>query len=233
MKQSYKSKKINDEILILIKIHREGNRLAGEKIINLIHRFVWKIASRFTKDVKIQEDLVQEAELVVLTEVIPRFDLTSNASFLSYAIFWIMHAMESYIRKNLFICELPSRIETYLKSQKINPDDINTCGKSMFSYVINKMCVNQSFITREGKSIFDTIPSEDIDSDEKYTNIDEYLSLIEYASDRDKKIMEGHFKENKSLTILGKQYGVSRERIRQIVSRSKDRIKNKLAMEKI
>jgi len=232
MKPSYKNKRINDEILILIKLQREGNKLAESRILKLTYRFVWKVAKKFTRDEQLQKDLVQEAELALLKEAIPRFDLSSNASFCSYAIFWIMHAMEVYLKDNLFVCKLPSHAETYLRAQKISIDEVDH-GKSLFNYIVNNMSVNQSFKSSSGKDIFDTISSTDYFDEDKRIDIDKYLSLIEYSSTRNKDIIKKYFKENKSLRTLGKEYKISGERIRQIVESSKSRIKNKLIMEGI
>ncbi len=229
MKQSLSNKKINNEIILLIKLYREGNRTARDKILKLIHNFAWKMSFKFTNDKDLQRDLVQEAELSVLMDAIPRFNLASGVPFLSYAVFWIVHAMEIYIKKNLFICELPSHIENYLKAQKIDPTTIDTRGRSLFNYIINDLRINQKYITEKGKEVnlFDNIPDNTV-REKDLLNLDDYLSMIEYSSQRNKNIMEDYFTDTVSLKNLSIRYGLSGERIRQIIRKSKNKLKSKL-----
>lgn len=91
------------------------------------------------------------------------------------------------------------------------------------------------------------VSTDEIGADAEFTNVDQsYDQEIKYrqmadflngilqeCNDRDRMILKSRFFEEKTLNVVGKEMGITKERVRQIESRALERIRAKLKISNI
>lgn len=84
-----------DEVRLFSRI-KTGDKSAQTEIFNRMAKLAVNIAKTYTGDADLLEDLIQEANIGILT-AIDKFDLNSGFRFSSYARYWMKAAISKYL----------------------------------------------------------------------------------------------------------------------------------------
>lgn len=240
-------KKLRRE-LIEKRLNEEDSIKRNELREQLIVFNLGLIGKRFEKLMitKAEEDEFVCAGLKGLNEAIESYD-KDKGSFSTIAVFWIdreLHKEKAFLNRKIY---KPIYFENLLNKWKkekrkgVNIDDFIQSEKEISRYIstdtknIKKtllMYEKESYSTinftqdGEEQSIFDTIKSEsDVEKDLESTVNKEIKDKIEnimkkHIGERSTKMVIMKLMEDKKLREIGEEFGISRERARQIIEKS-------------
>lgn len=182
----------------------------------LIEKFMHKYFVSFPE----YEDDIRNLAISCMWEAIKRYDNSLNYKFSTFYYYWSKKAITLFFRYNKNIIRIPAH--------KLS--DINTLDMCDV-YSLNK--VIKSGLEEPDLEVIDlysddSVPQSDetlLDSD-RHDQLEKALKRLDNRSYQCIKwymgLMDGH---THSLEEIGKKYGVTRERIRQIVSKGLKKLK--------
>lgn len=226
----------NDEILLLLKRYRNGDKKAFELIVKSQQRFVANIAYLYCRKGASLEDIIQEGN-IGLIKAIEHFDETQCRSFSSFAKSWILQAISISMTTIPFMVRLPLNIiyqyrkirkfkEKFEQKNEIPPSviDIETDEDLDFDKI--------SFLDQYPDSLIELVEfTDNLDYLESDSNLATFYEDNEYNSYLVQKLIN-RLKKNESrilrlyygigvveetLSSIGDEMNLSRERVRQIL----------------
>ena len=232
-----------------------GDKAARDKMIESNLRLVVKIAKRYINRGLPFIDLIEEGN-IGLIKAVERFKLSKECRFSTYATWWIRQSIERALVNQSRIIRLPVHvsddINRMLKVTRILVQDLNR--EPSIKEVAAKMEVNPAYVRRlmvllkktysiempmgENSDYFliDTIedtsnhsPATLLEDINKFELVSEWLREL---SENEQKIIAMRFglddKEPQTLDTIGRSFGVTRERIRQIEAKSLEKLRKML-----
>lgn len=243
-----------EELKIAQKIQEEDSEIAKNMLVNANLRLVVSIAKKYIGRGLSFLDLIQEGNMGLM-KAAERFDYTKGYKFSTYATWWVQQAITRAIADKARIIRLPIHmIESLSKIRKTTIDLTTELGrvptKQEIAYrlglTVNKLTSlvksAQSTISIEAPAnqkedstkIADYIvdestitPDSRVSQENLFEDIRKMLSQLS-PKERDVLILRYGLDNNgakKTLDEIGTQYGVSRERIRQIENRAISKLK--------
>lgn len=243
-----------EELKIAQKIQEEHSEIAKNMLVNANLRLVVSIAKKYIGRGLSFLDLIQEGNMGLM-KAAERFDYTKGYKFSTYATWWVQQAITRAIADKARIIRLPIHmIESLSKIRKTTIDLTTELGrvptKQEIAYrlglSVNKLTSlvksAQSTISIEAPAnqkedstkIADYIvdestitPDSRVSQENLFDDIRKMLSQLS-PKERDVLILRYGLDNNgtkKTLDEIGTQYGVSRERIRQIENRAISKLK--------
>ena len=243
-----------DEKELAARIDR-GDKAARDRMIESNLRLVVKIAKRYINRGLPFIDLIEEGN-IGLIKAVERFKLSKECRFSTYATWWIRQSIERALVNQSRIIRLPVHvsddINRMLKVTRILVQQLNR--EPSIKEVSAEMGVNPAYVRRlmvllkktysiempmgENNDYFliDTIedtstlsPETLLEDINKFERVSEWL---EELSDNERKIITMRFgledKEPQTLDTIGRSFGVTRERIRQIEAKSLEKLRKML-----
>jgi len=232
---------------------RAGNQNALETMTKSNLRFVVSVAKQYQNQGLSLSDLINEGN-VGLIKAAKRFDETKGFKFISYAVWWIRQSILQAIVEHSRIVRLPlNKVGSYNKvneafisfMQEYERDPTNDelaeilemTPKEVSNMLKNTnrhLSVDAPMSGEEGDStMLDVIPSNlDLSPDDTLMEeslkeeVQQGLSIL---APREVQVLSAYYGLNgsQSLTLeeIGEQYGLTRERVRQIKERAIRRLR--------
>ncbi|MDO8427076.1 MAG: sigma-70 family RNA polymerase sigma factor [Deltaproteobacteria bacterium] len=242
----------SDEEKYLARRIARGDAVSRRKMIEANLRLVVNIAKRYLNRGLPLQDLIEEGN-IGLIKAVERFKATKGCKFCTYATYWIRHAVERSIANQSSIVRLPIHVTADLsrltranreltRSLKREPSlgelsektglsgryvkKLNTISKKSYSLEASfPDDTDQSLLDRLEDDRFPT-PMELIDESRRVERINGWLGMLD---DNERTIIRLRFgldeDEPKTLESIGRSFGVTRERVRQIEVKALDKLK--------
>jgi RNA polymerase primary sigma factor len=199
-------------------------------------------------------DLIHEGNLGLL-EAARRFDPTRNVKFITYAVWWIRlaitHALSDQRRAFALpsklsavasrfgrdVTDLTARLDHAPSAEEIAEDlDISPSEAEALQFVAGQDVSLSDPVTQDGddpRELGETLPQHTVPPAEDALLHEALLSQLQAAlsdlAPKEREVMALRFGldggEPKTLQEVGERLGLSRERVRQIESRAKERIR--------
>jgi RNA polymerase primary sigma factor len=219
-----------------------GDRAARERMIVTNLRLVVKMAKRYLNRGLPFLDLIEEGNLGLI-KAVDRFKLSKECRFSTYASWWIRQSLERALENQSRTIRLPVHISDQLgkmaRATRELVRELNrepTQGELAACLAVEVSQVNklQLLLKRTysiehpmgdtdftlGDTIEDTSNTSPVDLIEHLDQFELVSGWLETLSDTERRILTLRFGLNdtapQTLDTIGKSYGVTRERIRQI-----------------
>lgn len=231
----------------------KGDEAARANMIESNLRLVVKIAKRYMNRGLLFLDLVEEGNLGLI-KAVERFNLAKGCRFSTYATWWIRQSIERALMNQSRTIRLPVHISddigrmiraTRRLSHELNREptilEITESLKVKIEHVRRLMTLLRHTCSIEAPlsdgsdfALVDTIedcsmtpPPEQLEN----INIFELISMhFKKLNEHEQKILTLRFglddNEPQTLDIIGQQFGVTRERIRQIEAKSLEKLRS-------
>lgn len=240
----------------LAKKVEKGDEVARAKMIESNLRLVVKIAKRYMNRGLPFLDLIEEGNLGLIKSV-ERFKLSKECRFSTYATWWIRQSIERALMNQSRTIRLPVHISddigrmiraTRKLSQELNREpaiqEIADSLKVKIEHVRRLMTLLRHTCSIEAPigdgndfALIDTIedfsmtpPSELLENINIFELISEHFNKL---TEHEQKILTLRFglndHEPQTLDVIGQQFGVTRERIRQIEAKSLEKLRSSYA----
>jgi len=239
----------------LIKRAKKGDIEARNKLINSNLRYIYKMAKKYSGMGIPISDLINEGVLGLI-KAIDKYDLKRRVRLLTYATSWIRQAMMKALTEQSRAIKLNSSIkgkldkvrraiEDYYQKYQREPSDEELAQitgmsidevKEVLNIYKGQFSIDELIGDDNGRTIEETFPDpfeEEIEEKiKKEERINKFMEILERElNERERKIIVEyyglHLKEPKTLEQIGKELGISRERVRQIKERALRKLKFK------
>ena len=231
----------------------EGDEKARQRMIQSNLRLVINIAKRYQHTSLPLVDIIQEGN-TGLIHAVEKFDATKGFRFSTYAVWWIKNNIERFIMNQSRTIRVPIHIgkvyKRILKTAREQELDLQSNHDVMIlaeflemqyaqvnevlSYYFNEASLDNTIVTDRDSStaLVDMLedysickPNDELEDADTLCYLNEVLG---HLSERDRKIIELRFglgeEDPLTLHVIGERLSMSRERIRQIINLSLQKI---------
>jgi RNA polymerase primary sigma factor len=241
-----------DEEVDLARRIREGDQVALEKLTKANLRFVVSVAKQYQSDHMTLGDLISEGNLGLI-KAAKRFDETRGFKFISYAVWWIRQSIIQALAENSRVVRIPlnqvgalnkiskkyseleqvhQREPTHLEMAQALEISVKEFERTL-QLSNKKVSVDAPFSNGDGNNLLDIMEDEKIDpadtgllQDSLRMEVQDALSKL---TCRESNVISSYYGLNnrKSMTLeeIGDQYGLTRERVRQIKEKATQKLR--------
>jgi RNA polymerase primary sigma factor len=240
-----------EEVKLTLRI-KEGDVEALEILIKSNLRFVISVARRFQNLGMTLNDLIGEGN-VGLMKAAYKFDETKGVRFISYAVFWVRHAIMDALSRQTNVTRIPlsrarvlsrlrkevNRLEQHLGRNPSDSEIADTMGidsselKKLEEIIKPGLSLEAPRFDGEEGSLHEYIPENAIGPEEdlkKRIMVETINDSLATLTERQAKILELYYglNGNRPMTLeqIGEIFGVTRERIRQVREQALKRLRH-------
>jgi len=232
---------------------REGDEEAAHDLVRANLRFVVSVAKQYLGQGLSLEDLINEGN-IGLMKASGRFDERRGFKFISYAVWWVRQAILQAISDQSRVVRLPQnrsvvmhkvhRVSASLQqelSRQPRPEEIAERAGLRIAEVREALqigqpasCLDEVISHDDGRTVGDTIadPKETARADAKLlqrARSEDLRSALDRLPAREAKIVSLYFglgaEPAMTLEEIGRRFGLTRERIRQLKERALGRLR--------
>ena len=243
----------SEEEIDLAKRMGEGDESAKRKLAEANLRLVVSIAKRYVGRGMLFLDLIQEGNLGLI-KAIDKFDYKKGFKFSTYATWWIRQAITRAIADQARTIRIPVHmVETINKYVRISRQLLQELGRDPKpEEIAERMGITIEKIREIQKISLDPVSLETPIGEEEDSHLGDFVEdegalsppesaafmllkkqleeVLDTLTDREKKVLSLRFglddERSRTLEEVGKEFGVTRERIRQIEAKALRKLKH-------
>lgn len=205
---------LDEERELGVRIHQERDEAAVTRLVESNLRFVVSYAKRYRHLGIPFLDLIHEGNLGLI-EAAWRFDPSRNVKFITYAVWWIRQAMMHALSDQTRAFSFPPKLFAALHA---GVDDVS---------------LNQPIADGDGRELVDLLTQEQVAPVEAemihQADLEELADALHELDGKEREVVRLRFglgdDEPRTLQEIGDRLHLSRERVRQIESRAKEKLR--------
>lgn len=227
-----------DKTLELLRLAKEGNQDAKERVVTENLGLVWAVARRFLGRGHELEDLYQIG-CIGLMKCIDKFDLSFDVKFSTYAVPMISGEIKRFLRDDGMIKVSRTLKETAYKVKRAREEIVNRTGIEPKLEEISELLeidmeeivasldanvevesIHKTIYQNDGNAIYLIDKIADVE-DENETLLDHLVveELMGQLEDTEEKIIKLRYFENKTQTEIAKEIGISQVQVSRMEKR--------------
>ena len=206
---------VDEERALGARIRQERDDRALARLVEANLRFVVSYAKRYRGHGVSLLDLIHEGNLGLI-EAARRFDPSRNVKFISYAVWWVRESMMHVLAEQTRAFSFPPKLFAIL----------NAAGEDR--------SLNEPVGTapNDALELGDLLPQDCVAVDDEMihqSDLEDLLSAVDDLDGKEREVVRLRYgledDEPRTLQEIGDRLHLSRERVRQIESRAKDKLR--------
>jgi RNA polymerase primary sigma factor len=201
------------------RIQRDRDEAALTRLVECNLRFVVSYAKRYRGFGVSFLDLIHEGNLGLM-EAARRFDPARNVKFITYAVWWIREGMMHVLSDQTRAFSFPPKLFATLHNA---PEDVS---------LNEPISADQQVGEGRSRELMDVLPQDQASIDDEMihqADLDEIVSALSDLDGKEREVVRLRFgfddDEEHTLQEIGERLHLSRERVRQIETRAKEKLR--------